>query len=468
MAPSFEDMTSTFVFSTPSHADEAVLAELPKGLLRDPSRERRSHRKSKTGCDNCKRRRVKCNEELPCAGCRRRGEVCGSGKTKTVQEHRVQQAVPKPMTTMAPSTSPSKSDGAVVNLLHLKLLHHFQVHTCQTLVFDAGAWAAALQLSFQFEFLSNAVLCVAARHLEFLHSDQKSGATGADPDASSYAASAATHLCRALAGFRQELMTKDFHTATHLDAFIATSILLQFELWSSTDFLPHSSQALDMERDRLFTFSASLKLVFLQSVPEALRRQPSSVFMPYIQHNPTIALAEHARIGSNTADAFRTFFARRPKIEDAVRHIGGSSMRQRLQEKLPSVRRIGEFSKESPWQPTPAYAITSAGIYTHVVDGLCLLSSFLPDAEPPHETFVAPEQLLTPLFADLNRSAFSFPILCRGSFVDMLHNNDLDAFFLLYHFYRAIRQLLPREACWWAHGRATVMEKSLHDWLQTT
>ncbi|CAK7226418.1 hypothetical protein SCUCBS95973_006193 [Sporothrix curviconia] len=327
MAPPFEDMTNTFVFSAAPSTNRAVLAEVPKGL-HNPSRQRQSHRKSRAGCDNCKRRRVKCNEEVPCAGCRRRREVCER------PGHRLQPAVPKPMDTVAPPTAtsltaPTRNTGdSVVNLLHLKLLHHFQVHTCQTLVFSADVWATALQLSFQFEFLSNAVLCVAARHLAFLHmdsADASSVSRGAGPDAASYAATAATHLCRALAGFRRELMTKDFSTATDLDAFIITSTLLQFELWSSTDFLPSGRRGLDLERDRLFTFSASLKLVFLKSVPEALRQQPDSVFMPH----------------------------------------------------------------------------------------------------------------------------------------------DLDAFFLLYHFYRTIRQLLPQESCWWAHGRTAVMEGALYDWLQT-
>ncbi|CAK7234284.1 hypothetical protein SBRCBS47491_008896 [Sporothrix bragantina] len=377
MAPAFQDMTSTFVLSVTSSSDKAVLAELPKGLLRDPSRQRQSHRKSRAGCDNCKRRRVKCNEEVPCASCRRRGETCER------PGHQSQLPVPKPMDTIAPFTSSTVSSAgtndSVVNLLHLKLLHHFQVHTCPTLVFGTDAWATALQLGFHFEFLSNAVLCVAARHLAYLHANKAEtgsvdGLNG--PDAATYAATAATHLCRSLAGFRHELVTRDFTTATHLDAFIATSTLLQFELWSSTDFLPHGGQRLDLDRDRLLTFSASLKLVFLKSVPEALHRQPNSVFMPYIRHNPATSLLEHSRI----------------------------------------------------------------------------------------TTELVPALLMT----DLTRSVFSFPILCRISFVDLLHENDLDAFFLLYHFYRIIHQLLPQKSCWWAQGRAAVMEQALYDWLQTT
>ncbi|KAL4940669.1 hypothetical protein BDV06DRAFT_213312 [Aspergillus oleicola] len=37
---------------------------------------RRSHRKSRNGCDQCKRRRIKCDEDHPCLNCSRRGMDC--------------------------------------------------------------------------------------------------------------------------------------------------------------------------------------------------------------------------------------------------------------------------------------------------------------------------------------------------------------------------------------------------------
>ncbi|KAL1892336.1 hypothetical protein Sste5346_007074 [Sporothrix stenoceras] len=468
MAPTLEDLTSTFVFAAGPHTDnKAVLAELPKGLPMDPARQRQGHRKSKLGCDNCKRRRLKCNEEMPCAGCWRRGEWCERPdrpeRPKATQEMRLRQAAPKAMASMGPLNSSTHASDAVVNLLHLKLLHHFQTHTASTLVFDAAAWDAALQLSFQFEFLANAVLCVSSRHLSSLSAPN-------DPETASYTAAASSHLCRALAGFRQELQTKDFFTATHLDAFIATSTLLQFELWSSTDFARHGGArhgetGLDMERDRLFTFSASLKQVFLQSVPEALRHQPDSVFIPYIQHNPAVALNEHARISSESVEAYRDYFARRPEGNVA------GEMRGRLEEKPPPFVRLQDSSKTSLWKPradpvtTTTSLSTDDGGYAHVVGGLCLLMSFLPENQSSYSDSKTPTELPTSLLADLTRCVFSFPILCRGTFVALVHNNDMDAFFVLYHFYRTVRQVLPEKTCWWAHGRAATMEKALHNWL---
>ncbi|ERS99020.1 hypothetical protein HMPREF1624_04215 [Sporothrix schenckii ATCC 58251] len=464
MAPDFEDLTSTFVFTAGPRNATAVLAELPKGLPMDPARQRQGHRKSTLGCDNCKRRR--CNEEVPCASCRRRGERCERPeKAKPVFEKRRQQAVPKSMATMAPSTASARASDSVVNLLHLKLFYHFQAHTAATLVFDASAWAAALQLSVRFEFLANAVLCVSARHLASL-----SGPTAA-PEAAAYAAAAASHLCRALAGLRQELQTKDFFTATHLDAFIATSTLLQFELWSSTDVAPsnHGRRAgLDMERDRLFAFSASLKQVFLQNVPEALRHQPDSVFMPYIRRNPATALHEHARISDDTADAYRAFFA--PRVPE--KRLG--SMKERFDETPPLLLRRKNASAASLWTPRNDPGTTNTAVsaedggYAHVLDGLCLLMSFLPENPSCQPDATTPEPPSAPLQADLARCVFSFPILCRGTFVSLLRKNDPDALFVLYHFYRTARLILPEPTCWWAHGRAVIMEQALHDWLETT
>ncbi|KAK0636087.1 hypothetical protein B0T17DRAFT_518060 [Bombardia bombarda] len=52
------------------------LAELPFNTL-DPSRQLRPHQKSRKGCLNCRKRHVKCDEQLPrCSHRQRRDEVC--------------------------------------------------------------------------------------------------------------------------------------------------------------------------------------------------------------------------------------------------------------------------------------------------------------------------------------------------------------------------------------------------------
>ena len=149
-------------------------------------------------------------------------------------------------------------------------------------------------------------------------------------------------------------------------------------------------------------------------------------------------------------------------------------MKERVGKAMPPFKRLDGSSSTSLWKPRTDAVTTNTsrsaddGGYAHVVDGLCLLLSFLPEAQSCHGDGTTPTKLPAPLLADLTRCVFSFPILCRGSFVASLHNNDLDAFFLLYHFYRAVRQLLPEKTFWWAHGRAAIMEQALYDWLQST
>ncbi|KAK7225070.1 hypothetical protein V2G26_013073 [Clonostachys chloroleuca] len=60
-SPTFTDFTHTFVLTD----TEQTLSEIPKALALNISRKRRVHKKSRRGCENCRRRRVKCNEGNP-------------------------------------------------------------------------------------------------------------------------------------------------------------------------------------------------------------------------------------------------------------------------------------------------------------------------------------------------------------------------------------------------------------------
>jgi hypothetical protein len=59
---SVANFTQTFVLSKRSHSEQ-VLNEVPRPLAAGLGRQRRVHQKSKFGCDNCKRRRVKVSPE---------------------------------------------------------------------------------------------------------------------------------------------------------------------------------------------------------------------------------------------------------------------------------------------------------------------------------------------------------------------------------------------------------------------
>lgn len=88
---------------------------------------RRWHTKRKTGCKNCKKRHIKCDEDRPnCANCQRAGVVCTYDQLK----------VPSP-SSPAHSASPAGSTASTLvyehlptfDMLDLSLMHHYTVST---------------------------------------------------------------------------------------------------------------------------------------------------------------------------------------------------------------------------------------------------------------------------------------------------------------------------------------------------
>lgn len=236
----------------------------------------------------------------------------------------------------------------------------------------------------------------------------------------------------------------------HVDAFIATSILLQYEVWTNADFCPPSKNGrlfFDPTRDRIFALGCGLKQVFLKSVLDM--GQPS-ILMRHAAHNPHDALISAVQISSNTLDTYQTFFSYREPI-----HIG------QLDLPLPHIRNA---ALPIAWEDMPKIAEVVEAVefcYSLVVNELCLLLSFLSEAQQPPLT-MGDEN---PLLPDLVRYIFSFPIMCRGTFGTMVHESDPHALLLLYHFYQAVTILLPEDTCWWSRNRARLSERVLKEWL---
>ena len=129
-------------------------------------RKRRRHAKSRLGCTACRSRRVKvgalatyisddgsgvltcqqCGQERPrCNNCQRREEACSLGllapvsRSRTLQPHQ-------------PAIDPCLGNGlsAHINMLQMKLLHHFDNVTARTLIFDESIWRGhVIPLTFQ-------------------------------------------------------------------------------------------------------------------------------------------------------------------------------------------------------------------------------------------------------------------------------------------------------------------------------
>jgi hypothetical protein len=98
--------------------------------------------------------------------------------------------------------------------------------------------------------------------------------------------------------------------------------------------------------------------------------------------------------------------------------------------------------------------------YYSIVDRLCLVLSFLPEAQARDCESLNPE-----LAANVSRYLIIFPVLCDQQFVSMVKHGDPHAMILLYHFYRAVRILVPSTEHWWAQRRASLAETVIEQWL---
>ncbi|XEV05046.1 hypothetical protein FSHL1_010333 [Fusarium sambucinum] len=155
---------------------------------------RKPHKKSRTGCLDCRKRRVKCNEERPrCWSCKRRDIPCEYPDNTTVPVVLVPQILPSPVSplvlsqspsiTSVPTPTPTLSSTAnslssfdytptgTLELTHLRLLHHWTVSTSVDLCKcpkTVWMWQEAFpQMGFQYPFVLHALLGLAALHIAY-------------------------------------------------------------------------------------------------------------------------------------------------------------------------------------------------------------------------------------------------------------------------------------------------------------
>ncbi|CRK37336.1 hypothetical protein BN1708_001374 [Verticillium longisporum] len=224
------------------------------------SHRRKAHTKSRTGCVECKRRRVKCNEERPtCKACHRHGVSCvyfeqplprgratvvGS-TSHTSSIHPVTstdngQPAPSPVeshlntgshgpspATVSPfstTTSASHGDAPSFTLHDLGLLHHWTVSTSSLLITHpkfAPIWQITVpEIATQHEFLMHGILCLSALHLAHEKKLTKS----------SFVREAAAHHTLAIQGFNQAISEMDEANSEALFAFASLNIICTFSL----------------------------------------------------------------------------------------------------------------------------------------------------------------------------------------------------------------------------------------------
>ncbi|KAK4693648.1 hypothetical protein P7C71_g3792, partial [Lecanoromycetidae sp. Uapishka_2] len=178
---------------------------------------RKSHPKSRNGCANCKKRRIKHSPKT----------ASTSSSSPRATRHRSSASEFARSTIESPNDhspalqrSPLEGPGAQLPALHmedLELLHHFTTETCYTLSDRPEShelWRVnALQVAFQHPFLMRGILAISALHLSCLRPDKQNH----------YAQIAIKQQDAALGSFRAIMSNMD---QSNCDAFFALSSLI--------------------------------------------------------------------------------------------------------------------------------------------------------------------------------------------------------------------------------------------------
>ncbi|KAI9932500.1 hypothetical protein ASPWEDRAFT_47002 [Aspergillus wentii DTO 134E9] len=229
---------------------------------------RRAHTKSRNGCDRCKERRVKCDEQgPPCANCISRELQCtylktpkarslGSASSEShspVQLPGTHSETANHHLTVAQLSSPSKG----FELRDLELMHKFSTETYRSLCNDSSdyhVWQIMMpRKALEYDFLLSGILALAALHM----------ASAMEPAAAlSYIDTALQYHNLAFSPFRKAI---DNLTPLNCDAVFAHSLI--------TTVIGIALPQLTAERDEGSSMTENIIVVFelLQGVSKILR-----------------------------------------------------------------------------------------------------------------------------------------------------------------------------------------------------
>ncbi|KAK9458176.1 hypothetical protein V1511DRAFT_451294, partial [Dipodascopsis uninucleata] len=197
---------------------------------------RKSHIKSRKGCANCKRRRIKCDEEKPqCFNCLKHGVEFVDGKY-IVEQDAGDLGVPMSI----PDQKPLPPHLPPLHMEQLEFFHHFLTVTSPTLsdVTDGDLWLTQIpRLAFRYDYLMYAILTIATTHIRFQiqHRVLKSPSISPDDrDRELYFERAEIwYRQKALETFRQAISAP--RTAYSLQAMTVTGSLLAIQSFAYRD-----------------------------------------------------------------------------------------------------------------------------------------------------------------------------------------------------------------------------------------
>lgn len=231
-------------FSRPCTSNMASIPAASSPLSPAKSRSIRPHRKSRTGCKTCKRRKVKCDEGKPCGNCNSFGVTCDLAPeafvdvpSPVVSAKRRGRGRPRKDWTLedtsasTPNSVLQELDGESLNIGQAELLLHFLNHTSRTLADDTPMidfWKHnAPQIGVSQPFVLHLILALGAFHLTHKTCDSSMMKPTSSPSRRSrneYLSLARRHFTAGLSGFTAQLShpTHDNCGALYLGAMVTT------------------------------------------------------------------------------------------------------------------------------------------------------------------------------------------------------------------------------------------------------
>ncbi|KAJ5941445.1 hypothetical protein N7516_001613 [Penicillium verrucosum] len=139
---------------------------------------RRTHKKSRNGCIECKHRHIKCDEKRPiCSNCISSQRHCGfPDPVPTEQPHSVtsepaisSRAVVSPAVTSSPTQEPSNNpEDAPVNMLHVELVHNLSSETIKPFNHSNTPFHDIVRYGIGAPYLMNELLSLSSLHLSIM------------------------------------------------------------------------------------------------------------------------------------------------------------------------------------------------------------------------------------------------------------------------------------------------------------
>lgn len=299
------------------------------------------------------------------------------------------------------------------------------------------------------------------------------------------------------------------------DALAGATVLINYISWCHLDFLSEqktlsesnaSNNSLDLSQDQLFLLSPGVLQVYLQGLPVFM--EEDSVFLRIGRQHPRINIEEvlisrgedptrfvkpfmkmfddpqfqtlHSEEDSpGRYEPFRRTWAflselelhmGQPKSPYSCSHATSPESAENLsryhvstlEEMRDAMLKLhAEHGLATPQSQTGELALelkfkmpqrtAFERVARRLSPILCCLATPQVSAEVSHSTAM-------PKKADLQRLLFTFPVFCCGPMLEMIAKGDARALMLLFHFYRAVRVLLPTEETWWAGERSRKLE----------